>query len=446
MREERFAKLCENVEKHRDEVFDAHDYFWAHPATGFREWEVSDYLSAAFEKLGYTLKRAGDIPGFYADIDTGRPGPRVVLMGEMDCLIIPSHPDARPETGCVHACGHHAQSAALLAVAAALKEPGALDGLSGSIRLMAVPAEELTEVPYREELRRRGVIRFYGGKQEFLARGYLDGCDMAMMVHTSYGEGLFEFPNRGDNGLLIKTAVFTGRAGHSGYSPQLTVNAMAAATLAVSSMNAVRETFRDDDYYRIQMTNLTGDNLRCSLELKLRGATAEKIAMLNRRVNRALAGAAASIGASVEISDRAGYSPMINDPDFAKVFCRAANLLDTEHTLVPGNDWTAACTDMGDVSALMPIIHPYSMGAAGPAHTDTYRIKSREMACINSAKAQILTLEFLLENSAAEARQIIAGYKPVYQSRNEYVKALESYMTDRALVQTNEDGSVTLLS
>ena len=48
---------------------------------------------------------------------------------------------ANKETGCVHACGHHCQSATLLGIAAVLKEPGALDGLCGSVRLMAVPAE-----------------------------------------------------------------------------------------------------------------------------------------------------------------------------------------------------------------------------------------------------------------------------------------------------------------
>ena len=64
------------------------------------------------------------------------------------------HPEADPETGAVHACGHCAQIAALLGLAAALKEPGALDELSGSIRLMLVPAEELIEVEYRNDLRR----------------------------------------------------------------------------------------------------------------------------------------------------------------------------------------------------------------------------------------------------------------------------------------------------
>ena len=108
----------------------------------------------------------------------------------------------------------------MLGVAAALKEPGALDGLCGSIRLMAVPAEEVVEFEFREELRKQGIIRYFGGKQEFLSRGYMKGCDLAFMVHTSYGEdGDFEPANRGDNGCVFKNAAFLGKSAHAGFSP-----------------------------------------------------------------------------------------------------------------------------------------------------------------------------------------------------------------------------------
>ena len=86
----------------------------------------------------------------------------------MDGLIVRSHPAADPKTGAVHACGHCGQGAALLGIAAALKEPGALDGLSGSIRLMIVPAEEMIQLGFREELRQKGIVGYMGGKVEFM--------------------------------------------------------------------------------------------------------------------------------------------------------------------------------------------------------------------------------------------------------------------------------------
>ncbi len=134
-------------------------------------------------------------------------------------MICQNHPDADPETGYVHACGHHAQSAALLGIAASLKAPGALDGLSGKIKLMAVPAEELIEIGYREGLRKEGVIRYFGGKVEFMHRGFMDDVDLAFMVHTgNLGENLFSI-NTGNNGCMAKNINYLGVASHAGGAP-----------------------------------------------------------------------------------------------------------------------------------------------------------------------------------------------------------------------------------
>ena len=110
-------------------------------------------MEKEFEKLGYKLTKAGNIPGFYTDADTGKPGPKISIFGELDSLVCKDHPEADPETGAVHACGHNAQCATLLGVAAVLKEKGILDGLCGSVRLCAVPAEEGVDISYREGLR-----------------------------------------------------------------------------------------------------------------------------------------------------------------------------------------------------------------------------------------------------------------------------------------------------
>ena len=109
------------VEKHRELITNAEAWLWKHPETGFREWKSHEYLKNEFIKLGYSLREAGNIPGFWTDVDTGRPGPTVAVFGEMDSLIVPTHPECDPETGAVHACGHHCQCAALLGVAAGLK-------------------------------------------------------------------------------------------------------------------------------------------------------------------------------------------------------------------------------------------------------------------------------------------------------------------------------------
>lgn len=103
--------------------------------------------------MRYELVRAGDVPGFYTVIDTGRCGPEILVLGEMDALLCETQKEADPETGAVHCCGHGAQCAGLVGIAAVLRKLGVLDGLCGRIRLCAVPAEGLIELEYREELR-----------------------------------------------------------------------------------------------------------------------------------------------------------------------------------------------------------------------------------------------------------------------------------------------------
>ena len=77
-------KLLKLVEKYESLIYETADHIWKHPETGYREWKTSAYMEEQFEKLGYTLVRAGNIPGFYADLDTGRPGPKIAILGELD--------------------------------------------------------------------------------------------------------------------------------------------------------------------------------------------------------------------------------------------------------------------------------------------------------------------------------------------------------------------------
>ena len=67
--------IVNNVDTHKQLILDAERWLWAHPQTGYTEWEANGYLTEKFEALGYTLTQAGNIPGFYTDIDTGKPGP-----------------------------------------------------------------------------------------------------------------------------------------------------------------------------------------------------------------------------------------------------------------------------------------------------------------------------------------------------------------------------------
>ena len=441
-------KYTAYVDKQRQLILDAFHHIWANPETGYREWKTHKYLADAFEGLGYTLKLAGNIPGFTAEIDTGRPGPTVLVFGEMDGLLIPNHPDCDKQTGAVHACGHCCQTAALLGLAAALKEPGALDEMCGKIRLVAVPAEELIEMEYRKELYDQGIIHYYGGKPEFLRRGLLDGADLAFMIHTSEAGRVGSCPG-GSNGLIAKTVTFQGVAAHAGAAPHQGVNALYAANLALNAINALRETFKDSSHIRVhpvitaggESVNTVPDEVK--LESYIRGATMAEIAAVNKKVNRAIAASAAALGAKVHIHDIPGYCPRKNGTDFMKVLEEAMQGIVDEVKCDPDN-WSAGCSDMGDISSVMPAIHPFIGGAEGTAHGVDYRVVDPELACVDSAKVQLRMLKLLLEKDGAVAKQIVADYEPFFASYQDYFTFMDNLNMDKQTVDYSADGTVTL--
>ncbi len=85
--------------------------------------------------------------------------------GELDSILIPSYPFADPQTGAAHACGHNASITGMLGAGMGLIDSGVMAELDGNISLMAVPAEELVELEYRNRLRQEDRIVFLAGKQ-----------------------------------------------------------------------------------------------------------------------------------------------------------------------------------------------------------------------------------------------------------------------------------------
>ena len=445
---DRQEQIVKNVDKHEKEVLEAERFIWAHPQTGYTEWEANDYLAVRFEALGYELNRAGNIPGFVTDIDTGKPGPMLAIMGELDALDIANHPES--VNGMTHACGHHCQASGMLAVAAALKEPGALDGLSGKIRLMLVPAEEMIQLEFREELRQKGIIKYNGGKPEFMYRGFFDGVDLAIMVHTEGGEKAF-CCGYGMNGCIAKTIVYKGKSSHAGGSPEAGINAQYAAMLGLQACNDLRETLRDQDMVRFHpilkgvksAVNIIPDEMR--IESYVRANDLNVIRKENEKFNRALAGAAFAMGARVELHDRPGYAPEWHDKPFMQlveqccVELAGRDNVDFDYTSVSGGS-----SDFGDVTCVMPGIQFGANGAAGTAHGIDYHIVDPKSACLGSAKAELFVAEALLSDGGEKAYEIIKNYKPKYPSIEAYLAALDELTLDKEAVVYGEDGSVTI--
>ncbi len=419
---------CAEVGRHRAAIIELGEQVWAHPESGFKEYETAQRIAGLFKNMGLECREGLALTGVRTELHGARPGPTIALLAEMDAIILPDHPDADPLTGAVHACGHNAQLAGLFGAALALNQPEILGQLAGKIVLMAVPAEEYLELDFRRGLVRENKIRFLGGKQELIRLGHFDDVDLALMIHTS--EGHKANIRCSSNGFTAQHVRFTGRAAHAGSSPHKGVNALNAAMLALQAVHAQRETFPGDQHVRVHPILTRGGSsvstvpAEALVETMARAKTVEAIRAAALKVKRCYHAGALAVGGKVTIESFPGYLPVSDCRALADVFLNnAMKFVGADAVCDRGH--LASSTDMGDVTQIMPASHPGLGGAEGGAHTAEYRITNAELAYVTPGKVLAMCAIDLLNGQAALARRI-ADENPPSVSRSEYSKLMES--------------------
>jgi amidohydrolase len=274
---------------------------------------------------------------------------------------------------------------------------------------------------------RAGRLEFLGGKPELLRLGHFDDVDMAMMIHlTSRAEDGTTGVPASNNGCVVKTVRYIGRASHAGGAPHLGVNALYAAQIGLAAINAIRETFRDEDTIRVHpiithggaQVNVIPGEVR--LETYVRGRTVDAILDANRKVDRALRAGALALGARVEIETLPGYMPMTCDATMARMYREsAAALVGADNVREIGH--RTGSTDMGDLSMVMPVLHPYMGGATGSGHGADYQIADPTLAYLGTAKGLAGMVVDLLADGATGAREVLRRAKPP-MTREQYLK------------------------
>ncbi|HAJ33178.1 MAG: Uncharacterized protein XE09_0039 [Atribacteria bacterium 34_868] len=422
--------ICKIIDENKEELISIGEKILKNPELGFKEGETAKLIKETLEKIGVKYKDKLALTGIKANIPGRKKSPNIAILGEMDAVISPNHPFADKKTGAAHACGHNTMITNLLGVGWGLINSGVMKDLEGSVTLFAVPAEEYIEIEYRKKLREEGKIAFLGGKQELIRLGEFDDIDMAMMFHPAPNTPKrVIYPNISMNGFIGKMVRYIGKSSHAGAAPEKGINALSAAMLGLQAINSLRETFKDDDCIRVHPIITKGGEgvnvvpSEVKIESYVRAKSMDILIETNKKINRALEAGAMAMGCNIEIDDLPGYMPIIPNDIMTKIFINNATKIVGKENVYEMHIHNTGSSDMGDVTQIMPGIHPMTAGFEGELHSKDFKIIDKEMAYIIPAKIIAMTIIDLLSNNADLAKQVLKEKK---KSKEKYLNEINN--------------------
>ncbi len=304
-------------------------WMYDHPELGHQEYESSARLARLLEDHGFevTYPAYGLETAF--DATAGSSGPRVVVCCEYDAL---------PEIG--HACGHNIIAAA--AAGAGIAVAGITDELGIRVTVLGTPAEESG-----------------GGKIDLIDAGAFEDAAASMMIHPfPYDEIDKSFQAR-----RSFTVEYHGKESHAATAPQVGINALDAFVQAYLNVATLRQQILPSDRIHCiidhggEAANIIPAYTRSTWGI--RAASAERLEELIPKVHACFEAAAHATGCRLELSQIGHpYLNMISNPVMTGLFQANSTAMNrplpTEAELGP----SGGSTDMGNVSQLVPAIHP----------------------------------------------------------------------------------------
>jgi len=417
-REDLKKKVCRQIDQRREDMIRAAKTMLGHPELGYREIKTAAMVREVLKGLNLPVREGLAVTGVEGTLSGKEAGPTVVVMGELDSVMGRESPLADPVTGAAHLCGHHIQVASMLGAAMGLVGAGAGPYLSGQVKFLGCPAEEYLEIEYRLGLMAEGKISFLGGKQELIKLGYFDDVDAAMMVHAFADTPAPGFlMNATGNGFMAKFIRYEGKPSHAGAAPHRGINALNAACIGIMAVHAQRETFQDDDAIRVHpiitkggdVVNVVPSDVR--LETYVRGKNLEAILDASAKVDRAFKAGGDAVGAATQITNIPGYLPIFQDRSLTAIASLNGRALLGERGALEAG-FMGGSFDVGDLSHLIPVVHPFVTGTQGHLHTAEFCVTDYEAAVVLPAKLMAMSVIDLLADGAGEARRVRKEFQP----------------------------------
>ncbi len=313
----------------------------ARPELCYEEHFASAELTAMLRRHGLDVEApAYDLPTAFA-ARRGAGGPHVVVCCEYDAL-----------PGIGHGCGHNVIGTA--GVGAGIALAPLVEALGGRLTVLGTPAEEGG-----------------GGKVRLLERGAFADADVAMMIHPEPANVEY-VPYLANETLIVQ---MHGKAAHASSSARAGVNALDALVLGYQATQLLRGLLRRDErVFGIITDGGEADNVIpafAAARYRIRARDRRGLDRLRERVTDCFEGAARQVGATCTIESRPGYLDLRANRTLAAEFRRNAESLGrtfVDPAVIPIE--AAGSTDMGNVSHVLPVIHPVlDIGTRCAGHT-----------------------------------------------------------------------------
>jgi amidohydrolase len=367
------TKAKDSVELQRQQLIQLSLNIHDNPELGFEEEKASAWLTGYLEDGGFHVERGvvGLATAFRATY--GRGSPRIALLAEYDAL---------PKIG--HGCGHNIIAAS--AVGAAVASKSIIDQSGGSVVVLGTPGEEV-----------------FGGKIDMVKAGAFKEIDVAMIVHPDV-RNMVTIQALSCSSLEVE---FFGQPAHAAAQPDKGINALEAMILAFTSINSLRQHIRSEArIHGIITDGGEAPNIvpaHSAAVFLIRAPDIEYLAELKDKVLNCFTGASVATGARLEYKwkDRS-YAPMKNNSTLAGLFKQNLESLG-RHVEAFDPRFGFGSTDMGNVSQVVPSIHPTIAIASSEVliHTPEFAAAAASEAghegLMDAAKAMAMTVADILQ-------------------------------------------------
>jgi amidohydrolase len=366
-------KVKDSVESQREQLIKLSLNIHDNPELGFKEKKASAWLTSYLEDNGFYVERgvAGLATAFRATY--GQESPRIVFLAEYDAL---------PKIG--HGCGHNIIAAS--AVGAGVASKSIIDQLGGSVVVLGTPAEE-----------------GFGGKIDMVKAGTFKEIDVAMMVHPN----VLNMVTMQALACTPLEVEFFGQAAHAAAQPHRGINALDAMILAFTSINSLRQHIKAEArIHGIITDGGEAPNIvpaHSAAALFIRALNNDYLDELKDKVLNCFTGASIASGARLEYRwGEKTYSPMKNNMTLAGLFKQNLESLG-RHVEAFDPRFGLGSTDMGNVSQVVPSIHPtiaiapFKVLIHTPEFAAAAASQAGQQGIMDAAKAMAMTMVDILQ-------------------------------------------------